>query len=134
MEVLKTKLVSGLSRGQLRLIGVFLFLLGVGQATGSWFLIDAVMQKRDKVAENPSFDINRCVSAIQRGNFSEMTIKSEKGKVIVEKNKFANVALLLGEASAVSLMCPGYELAAFCMGEGCVKSNPRGLRLELQPK
>lgn len=51
-------------------------------------------------------------------------------KIILSAEGLENAALKLGEASAASLVCPGWELSSFCMGESC--ENGEGLLFELQ--
>lgn len=89
--------------------------------------IKAVTSAKEQGDRNVSQGV--CVSTLR--GISGLTVRTEGRETISASIEgLENAALKLGKASAASLVCPGWELSSFCMGESC--ENGEGLLFELQ--
>lgn len=89
--------------------------------------IRAVTTSKAKGDRNVSQGI--CMSSLR--GISGLKVQPEgNDTVVLSAEGLENAALKLGKASAASLVCPGWELSNFCMGESC--ANGEGLIFELQ--
>jgi hypothetical protein len=53
------------------------------------------------------------------------------GRIVWMKKDLIEAPARLGEASVAAVMCPGWKLAAACMGEQCPETD--AMRIVLQP-
>jgi hypothetical protein len=131
MKINLEKLEEYLTRKELVWIGVISMFFALVFFTVSYFFITstikAVTASKDQGDRNVSQDV--CMSSLM--GISGLKVRSDgRDVVVLSAEGLENAALKLGKASAASLVCPGWELSSFCMGESC--ENGEGLLFELQ--
>lgn len=89
--------------------------------------IEAVSAAKDKGDRNVSQGV--CMSSLR--GIGGLKVQPEGHNIVKLSSKgLENAALKLGQASVASLVCPGWELSSFCMGESC--ENGEGLLFEIK--
>ena len=131
MKINFEKMEEYLTRKEIIWLGVISMFLAVVFFVLSYVFIvntiKAVSEAKDKGDRNVSQDV--CMSSLR--GIGGLKVRSEGRDVVVLSSEgLDNAALKLGKASAASLICPGWELNNFCMGESC--ENGEGLLFELQ--
>ena len=120
-----------LTRKQLLKLGVLSSILGlVFLLLAVVFInntIEAVSSSKDQQDNHVSQSV--CIGSLR--SVRGLNIRPEGSSIVVLSSKgLENAALKLGQASVASLICPGWELSSFCMGESC--EGGEGVLLELQ--
>ena len=116
-----------LTRQQLVLIGSVLVIFGLLELLISYFIVSSVSTHRTAAASQAVAEAQECQKRLTALGF-QASVKGEM--VTAQMIGLDDAAYKLGQASIASLSCQGWELAHFCMGEGC---GVKGVQLDLQP-
>ena len=119
-----------LDRGQMLALGWIFLFLGILQFAGvAWFVSRAEVIRGKKAGEEV-FSRSACRDNLKNLSFTVEDVKESNNILRASKQKMDDPALRLGEASVATLVCPGWQLTNFCMGDGCEKV-PGGIWLEI---
>jgi hypothetical protein len=116
-----------LTREQIVLTGTILVIFGLLELLASYFIASSVSTHRANAAQTAISQAQECQKRLTALGF-QATVKGES--VSAAMTGLDDAAYKLGQASIASLSCQGWELAHFCMGEGC---GVKGVTLDLQP-
>ncbi len=116
-----------LTRDQIVLTGIVLVIIGLLELVVSYFIASSVSTHQQNAAQTAISQAQECQKRIAALGF-QATVKGEA--ISATMAGLDDAAYKLGQASIASLSCQGWELARFCMGEGC---EVKGVSLDLQP-
>jgi hypothetical protein len=116
-----------LTRQQIMLTGTSLIVFGLLELVLSYFIASSVTAHRTAAAQQAVSQAQECQKRLTALGF-QATVRGDA--VSATMTGLDDAAYKLGQASIASLSCQGWELAHFCMGEGC---GVKGVSLDLQP-
>jgi len=119
------------TRKQLLWVGILSLLSGIVFCLLAYFFIVNTIQSITSTKEKGVDHVSQgtCINSLR--GIEELSVRSKGNDNIVLSSKgLDNATLKLGKASVASLVCPGWELKDFCLGESC--ENGEGLFFELQ--
>ena len=120
-----------LTRKQIVWLGVLSMFLALVFFILSFVFIRGAIKAVSTAADKGDRSVSQgvCISSLR--GISGLSVQPEGNNIVMLSSEgLENAALKLGQASAASLVCPGWELSSFCMGESC--ENGEGLLFELQ--
>jgi hypothetical protein len=121
-----------LTRGQLKAVGAVLFIFGVAQFGLSYLVVEKIVVQRKEAASHAAEPVTTCRRKLKDAGYhleEDGNVFTVSRSVSADGKSLQDATLRLGEASAVALMCPGWRMTGFCLGDGC--KNPESVRLEL---
>ncbi len=118
-----------MSPKQLVTLGLVLFALGLGQIAGSVALAVSIAEQRAEAGEGGAETASVCRDRL-RSLGLKAEIDSATDTIQASRAGLGDAAVRLGEASVATMLCPGWEMVRFCMGEGCEDSD--GFSMELK--
>lgn len=101
--------------------GLFMFIMSVG-------IISVVTINRAKAADRFHESTEQCMQKLQTLGGS---VKQTEDHITWEKADITQGPTRLGEASVVSVLCPGWEMKTACVGKEC--PNPNAISVTLGP-
>ncbi len=117
-----------MSPGQYRLVGGLLIVFGLLLFAASALLVNSMVNSQGAAQERRAAAAQACSDTLTNLG---MEVTTARGVITARLAGLDSAAVKLGRASAASLMCPGWRLSRFCMGEAC--QVPNAVLLELRP-
>ena len=113
------------------MVGIILSFLGVALFGGSLFLGRSMVEQQKIANSQRMAAASQCVQALAEMEF-ETRFDQDRKRISARLEGLDGAALKMGKASAAAILCPGWKLSRFCMGQNC--DFPNSLWLELRPK
>jgi hypothetical protein len=119
------------SRKQLVFFGLLSILVSLAFFASSGLMIKSAVDFV-KAEDNSGSAISSraCVNYLNQMESGLTVNQEESNHISVASNGLKNASLKLSQASIASVVCPGWELSDFCMGESCSKGE--GLYFDLR--
>ena len=117
-----------LTQKQVVVSGIALFFVGWMFIALSFVFISIYNKTSEKGKDTSKARFSTC-----EGRLSELGLEVKAGTTDIEANgQFAGAdsSIRLGEMSAAALLCPGWRMKSFCMGDGCASNGKLTLVLE----